>query len=244
MERHERMRRFICAVCFCQLGRKADRAIRLGSVEERVIRDSIDPTYSILDSRSPAGTCLECRRRLFDVARGKATAQCLQFAVDIDLGLVADQVPCNCYYCRVGSLYGPAWAQWKKEAVDRHMVVLGEERSVRRCGDCFAPLHRGVPHDRSRCSSEVAKVEHLQEALPLATRAKMAVNTMREVAEQEGQSVLQLQGFTGGRPVTVHLGGSTSTSTSPMPVMSAEEAVRMKIAADLSDRYIELFVFP
>ena len=241
LERHERYRRLVCAVCLCQEGRKADRWVRPGSLEEEVIRGSIDPTYSSLDTGSPGGTCIQCRRRLFDVASGKESA--LRVASGIDLGLPrvtrgSVHELCTCYFCTVGSLTGGAWNAWRKKARGRREVA-GVEGSRRRCGECFAPLFPGCSHDTSRCGKEVAKVQHLQEALPLAIRAKLAAATLREVAESQGQSVVHLQGITGGKATTVSL---NSSNIPDMPVLSAEKAVQMKISADLSDRYPEKYI--
>ena len=238
VERHERYRRLICAICLCQEGRKADRWVRPGSLEEEVIRSNIDPGYSSLDTRSPGGTCLQCRRRLFDVAKGKGTAQSLRMATDIDLGLSritssSAQEPCTCYFCTVGSLTGGEWNAWRKEARGKRGVA-GVEGSMRRCGECFAPLYSGCSHDTSRCGKEVAKVEHLQEALPLATRTKLAAATLREVAEAQGKSVVHLQGITGGKATTVSLNNSSQIPDTP--TLSAEKTIQMKISADLSDR--------
>ena len=109
---------------------------------------------------------------------------------------------------------------------------------MRRCGACFALIKPGPGHSAERCKSSVVTLENLESALPLDLRMKMALKTIKEVVGDSGDTSVKLPCQSGGHHATIHIGPLPSYSMSPMPTLTVEECISIKVQADLSDNQL------
>ena len=114
--------------------------------------------------------------------------------------------------CWLASLNGPellkARSSFKQE---QGSDLKGED--LRRCNLCFAAVKKDET-SKHVCGGKIAMFENLTEALPEETRLQFALYTLKGAqVGGSGDSSFKVQSVGGGKPCSISLGNSKSSST-------------------------------
>ena len=179
---------------------------------------------------TPNGLCLDCHFKLLDHIKKKDKPRKLRIITGIDLGLVGQRGDgiCACHICWLGHLWGPELSAAR--AVFRRQRAQ-EKQVERRCNSCFSAIFQDSK-SKHTCVGKKAVLENLKSAIPKETRLKLALETLREVQDEQGDS-FHLQSINGGKATSISLGGSSSTDLAPNPI-TLDEAQKLGSDAHLS----------
>ena len=110
------------------------------------------------------------------------------------------QKVCECRWCKLAKLSGPAFLLWQKSKKGK-----GKQPLRRLCTQCFIGVEIGKSHTCS--ASTLVAVENLVESLPEDVRAKLAHQYLASKMESAGDSQpLFLLPAGGGHPDPVLVG--------------------------------------
>ena len=187
---------------------------------------------------TPNGLCLDCKFRLLDWVNNKENPRPLRITTGVELqsGQAGQQEvdgKCACHICWLGNLWGAelskARAVFKREALEE--VQRGN--LMRRCNRCFAATFQDS-RSKHTCVGMQGVIDNLKEAIPKETRLKLALETLKEVQDEVGDS-FQLQSYKGGKTTSVTLGCSSSNLTpSTSNQLSLHEAHKIGTDAHLT----------
>ena len=175
---------------------------------------------------------MDCRLRLSDRVTNKPAPRKLSITMGIELGDVnGDGGKCTCHICFLAGLYG---GKLKTYLAGLKQPAGDPESDVRRCNTCFGAVTNAQPH--KSCGSKVSLLANLKAALPLETRQKLALETIRETQEQQGNgagdSVIHLQSHRGGKSTEITVGRQKPTPSSS--VLTSEDVKSLQLKRNLN----------
>ena len=183
---------------------------------------------------TPNGLCFDCQFRLQDHMKRKENPRKLRITTGIDLGKVGQGADgtCACHICWLGHLWGAelnaARAAFRRQRAEEKQVERGV--LLRRCNSCFSAIFQDSS-SKHTCVGKKAVIENLKSAIPRDTRLQLALETLREVQVEKGDS-FHLQSIKGGKATTISLGSSTD-DLAPDPI-TLDEAQKLGSDAHLN----------
>ena len=157
----------------------------------------------------------------------------LRITTGIDLGKVGQGADgtCACHICWLGHLWGAelnaARAAFRRQRAEEKQFERGV--LLRRCNSCFSAIFQDSS-SKHTCVGKKAVIENLKSAIPRDTRLQLALETLREVQVEKGDS-FHLQSIKGGKATTISLGSSTD-DLAPDPI-TLDEAQKLGSDAHL-----------
>lgn len=153
---HDECRRRVCAVCYDEMGRRAEPGRNMSRKQEEGVRRHINPTFSVADPSLPIGLCLSCRIGLAQHMRQETEATtCLPDASSSTCYKAPNPLPvCSSYSnpilretrsaegcgCRICS-YAHSSGLAHKGLLDKPKKQVN---ILKICGHCHAELYPGL----------------------------------------------------------------------------------------------------
>ena len=221
----------VCAVCTNLHGEKAVRPV--SETEELLIQQHVFSSYKRNYDWFPNGLCKRCIADLKALSKNKLKRDLLlpaNYSCELPRVLrSAPAGPCQCRWCQLARLSGPAFLLWKASLKKKE-----QPRISYLCTKCG----RGFPAGQVShvcAASDLEIVRGMTAALPAELKGKLALSLLREVAADqgagEGDQILLPQ-VHGGLPTPVKLSSSSCLTT--IPQLNATEVQAMASSAHLT----------
>ena len=234
---HEECRKVVCAVCWGESGKKADRCV--SEAEEAALKEFVVSSYSREDPRFPACVCQGCHFALRDWIKGIENPRPLPVAEKymVDLAMKTRSFnECSCSICKLARMNGLQWKQFSASK-RKGKTPFHKDKGDRLCSKCFSRIYRGSSHSAEMCRSKAVAVDNLAQVSPQVLRPVLH-GQLKEVAAS-GDQVFKVGGPHGGQPLTVTI-GHTQAQQGPDPLTSKEVLI-IQNEANLSDRLVHIY---